>query len=67
MNTLKLFFYRKANAMVGHEYTDDVALTYALTQEEAFNKFKRFYTLVTIDEVEEVRFNYGGIAILTDY
>lgn len=66
METLKLFFYRKANAMVGHKYTDDVALTYALTQEEAFNKFKRFYTL-TIDEVEEVSFNFGGIAVLTDY
>lgn len=66
MATLKLFFYRKANAMKDHDFTDDVALTYALTQEEAFEKLKKFYNL-KIEEVEEVSFNFGGIAILTDY
>ena len=66
MDTLKLFFYRKANAMKDHDFTDDVAITYALTQEEAFDKLKKFYNL-KIEEVEEVSFNFGGIAILTDY
>lgn len=66
METLKLYFYRKADAMIGHEFTDDVALTFALTKEEAFKKLSKFYKL-TQDEVEEVSFNFGEVAILTSY
>ena len=66
METLKLYFYRKADAMIGHEFTDDVALTFALTKKEAFKKLSKFYKL-TQDEVEEVSFNFGEVAILTSY
>lgn len=63
----KLFVYRKPRVMVGHNYTDDVAITYATTKEEAIKKFKEFYSDVNSKNVFEPYFNYGGVAILTDY
>ena len=63
-----LFVYiQKARAMVGHNFTDDVAITYAATKEEAIEKFKEFYSDVNSKNVSEPYFNYGGVAILTDY
>lgn len=38
----RLFVYRKPGVLVGHNYTDDVAITYATTKEEAIKKFKEF-------------------------
>lgn len=63
----KLFVYKKPGVMVGHNYTDDVAITYAATKEEAIEKFKEFYSDVNNENVSEPYFNYGGVAILTDY
>ena len=63
----KLFAYKKPGVMVGHNYTDDVAITYATTKEEAIKKFKEFYSDVNSKNVSEPYFNYGGVAILTDY
>lgn len=62
----KIFVYKKPNAMIGHKYTDDVAITKAANKEEALIKFKQYYDC-DIEDVEEVRFNVGGVAILTDY
>ena len=62
-----LFVYKKSGAMVGHNFTDDVAITYATTKEEAIEKFKEFYSDVNNKNVSEPYFNYGGVAILTDY
>ena len=53
--------------MVEHNYMDDVAITYAKTKEEAIKKFKEFYSDVNSKNVSEPYFNYGGVAILTDY
>ena len=63
----RLFVYKKLGVMVGHNYTDDVAITYAKTKEEAMEKFKEFYSDVNSKNLSEPYFNYGGVAILTDY
>lgn len=63
----KLFVYRKPGIMIGHNFTDDVAITYATTKEVAIKKFKEFYSDVNNENVSEPYFNYGGVAILTDY
>ena len=66
MNNQKLFVYSKPNAMIGHEYTDDVAITYASSRAQAYMKIKPYYDC-DISDIEEVYFNDGEIAILTDY
>lgn len=63
----RLFVYKKPGVMVDHNFTDDVAITYATTKEEAIKKFKEFYSDVNSKNVSEPYFNYGGVAILTDY
>ena len=63
----RLFVYKKSGVLVGHNYMDDVAITYAKTKEEAIEKFKEFYNDVNSKNVSEPYFNYGGVAILTDY
>ena len=62
----KLWVYSKPNQMEGHEYTDDVAITWAKTKTEALEKFRRLYDL-SQEDVQEVWFNGFGVAILTDY
>lgn len=62
----KLFVYRKAGVMTGHNFTDDVAITYASSRAEAYRKFSDHYTL-DITDISEVWFNNEGVAILTDY
>lgn len=62
----KIFVYKKPNAMIGHKYTDDVAITKAVNKEEALTKFKQYYDC-DIEDIERVWFNSGGVAILTDY
>ena len=62
----KLFVYKKPNVMTDHEYTDDVAITRAVNKEEALIKFKQYYDC-DIEDIEEVWFNTGGVAVLTDY
>ena len=62
----KLWVYSKPNQMINHEYTDDVAITWAANKEEALTKFKQYY-LCNIEDIEEVVFNAHGVSILTDY
>ena len=52
--------------MVGHRYSDDVALVRASSAEEALNKFKKLYN-VNMEDIHLVVFNAHDIAILTDY
>lgn len=61
-----LWVYSKPNTMVGHRYSDDVALVRASSAEEALNKFKKLYN-VNIEDIHLVVFNAYDIAILTDY
>lgn len=66
MSKNKLYVYHKPNTMLGHNYSDDVAVTYATSRAEAFMKFKKSYDC-GISDIEEVWFNSDGVAILTDY
>lgn len=63
----KLYVYAKPDQMEEHRFSDDVAITYADSKEDAFNKFRRLYQNVAINDIKEVEFNLFGVAILTDY
>lgn len=64
----KLYCYSKPNVMQGHRYSDDVALCYADSIDDAMSKFNRLYDLsLLVGNVKEVRFNDFGIYIATDY
>ena len=63
----KLWSYTKPNQMTGHRFSDDVAITFADTKEEAITYFKQLYSSVKPLDVKEVFFNDLGVAILTDY
>lgn len=65
-NSRKLFVYKKAGVMINHNFTDDVAITYATSRADAYKKFSKIYNL-DITDVSEVWFNNNEIAILTDY
>ena len=72
---MKLFVYAKANTMDGylkedgtHNFTDDVALCYAGSVEEAVEIFSKLYDKEALaGNVEEAWFNTYGICICTDY
>lgn len=62
----KLWVYSKPNTMVGHRYSDDVAIVRASNIEEALIKFRKLYN-VNLEDIHLVVFNDYDIAILTDY
>ena len=55
--------------MQNHEFTDDVAITFALTKNVAIKKFKKLYSYVDSAYVWKIRFweCVKRVAILTDY
>lgn len=60
--------YTKADAMVGHRYTDDVALCRASTKTEAIKKFSKYYSDACPENVSRIFFHQGQeVVILTDY
>lgn len=63
---MRMFAFARANQMLEHKFTDDVALTRAWTRKGAIKKFNRYYSDVQKDEVEVVRV-VSGVEILTDY
>lgn len=63
----QLYVFAAPNAMEDHRFTDDVAVTWAVTKADAVYKFSRLYADVKDEEVEPVRFGSDGVAILTDY
>lgn len=66
MNNKKLYVYHKPNAMTDHNYSDDVAITWATSRADAFMKFKKLYDC-NVGDIEEVWFNSDEVTILTDY
>lgn len=66
MSNKKLYVYHKPNAMTDHNYSDDVAITWATSRPDAFMKFNKLYDC-DISDIEEVSFGSNEIAILTDY
>lgn len=63
---MRMFAFTRANQMLEHKFTDDVALTRAWTRKGAIKKFNRYYDNVQKDEVKVVRV-VNGVEILTDY
>lgn len=63
---MRMFAFTRANQMLEHKFTDDVALTRAWTRKGAIEKFNRYYDNVQKDEVKVVRL-ISGVEILTDY
>ena len=72
---MKLYVYAKPNTMDGylqnddcHRFTDDVALCYANSLEEAIELFSQLYDRNLINgHVKEASFNNYGVCICTDY
>lgn len=72
---MKLFVYAKPNTMDGYlqddcsnRFTDDVALCYACSIDEAVDIFSKLYNKELIEgNVKEAIFNSYGICICTDY
>lgn len=78
IKTKKLFVYARANAMVDHRFTDDIALCYACSLDEAVTIFSKMYDkdfifskIQAADYIKkhtfEARFNDNGICVCTDY
>lgn len=64
------YVFTRPNAMVGHKYTDDVALVKANSKTEAIEKFSRYYADIEDSEVyklDENRADGMEVHILTDY
>ena len=75
MKNMKLFIYANPNTMDGylqngdcHKFTDDVALCYANSLEDAVEKFSKLYDRAAVEgNVKEACFNSYGICICTDF
>lgn len=74
MKRKKLFVYAKANVMIGHKFSDDVAICKANNLEDAMNQFLKYYTIDTLKNnvYELYKFNSrkkddDSVCILTDY
>ena len=63
----QLYVFAVPNAMIDHEFNDDVAITWAISKTEAIEKVSKYYNNIQDEEVSVVRFNRGGVSILTDY
>ena len=64
------YVFRRANAMIGHKFTDDVALVKAISKSQAIKKFSRYYADIQEDEVFKLVNSHtdtDDVMILTDY
>lgn len=67
------YAYSKSGSMIGHKFTDDAAVTFALTRRKAVKKFKRYYAEVNGSDVVNITpgllqcLILRRIVILTDY
>jgi len=65
-----IYVYARANAMEGHNFTDDVALCRAWSLKGAIKKFSKYYFDCEKYVFKLRRFNkrhYSNVIILTDY
>ena len=64
------YVFTRPNTMIGHKFTDDVAICKAISKSQAIKKFSRYYADVKDYEVIKLlSANHieGGVVILTDY
>lgn len=65
-----LYVYTKANQMVDHDFTDDVALVFAWTTKQALKKFCRLYDAQpeNIYRIKLINMLFRKVpSVLTDY
>lgn len=64
-----IYCYSRPNGMIGHEYTDDVAICFAWSRKQAIRLFLRLYSDASEFNVRRVNpLGYRSrVAILTDY
>ncbi len=65
-----IYCFARADQMVGHDFTDDVAICIAISKKKAIEKFSKFYANVREKDVFKVSFIKlikGRVEILTDY
>lgn len=61
-----IYCFARPNQMVGHKFTDDVAVAYAMSKKSAIKKFSVLYKDVQENEVKKIGFWTRAI-VLTDY
>lgn len=49
-----IYIFTRPHQMIGHTFTDDVAITLAFTKKQAIKKFNFLYREVRNDEVERI-------------
>lgn len=65
---MAIYCYTKADQMTGHTFTDDVAITRAISKRRALAKFRKYYGDATIHDVRKIKVGgLRGVVILTDY
>ena len=64
-----IYYFARPNQMIGHHFTDDVAVCFALTKKKAIEKFGTYYANVKPSEVKLLRLfsSCSCVCILTDY
>ena len=61
-----IYYFIRPNQMVGHKFTDDVAVVWAMNKKSAIKKFSVLYKNVQENEVRKINFRLRAI-VLTDY
>lgn len=61
-----IYYFTRPNQMVGHKFTDDVAVVWAMSKKSAIKKFSILYTDVQENEVNNIGF-WTRARVLTDY
>ena len=67
MGIKRLYAYSLAGQLEEHEFSDDVAVCWAFSIQEAIWKFRKMYERASKQNVKEVSFSNRGIAVLTEY
>ena len=68
MAPVKIYCYAKADQMIGHRFSDDVAICIAKDKKTAMRNFKKYYAEVDKSDVFLVKLDDNkNFAILTDY
>lgn len=61
-----IYYFARPDQMVGHNFTDDVAIVCAISKKSAIKKFSVLYNNVQDNEVRRIRF-CTHVRVLTDY
>jgi hypothetical protein len=61
-----IYCFSRPNQMVGHRFTDDVAIVRAISKKAAVKKLSKYYKDILECEVNRIPFSIK-VKILTDY